>query len=201
MVLFKCAFVDNETDRERIYIPIWFYSNDAEYIFYPSEVWFTFQYGSIQIAKSIYQCSVLLIYIPIWFYSNSLIIWRNVSTICIYIPIWFYSNELLARVIEAEAGFTFQYGSIQITFLSIDRKQWNNLHSNMVLFKSNIHSQEPRWMEFTFQYGSIQIGQSDSTSICWYIYIPIWFYSNRGTASDTCAHPINLHSNMVLFKF
>ena len=92
MVLFKSTNQPTNQRTNEFYIPIWFYSNDAEYVFYPSEVAFTFQYGSIQI-------------LLILSFSNSF---------SFYIPIWFYSNKYLKNGYSTLSLFTFQYGSIQI---------------------------------------------------------------------------------------
>ena len=113
MVLFKSNWLAKEREWIKIYIPIWFYSNSFQVIFYfiyvnlhsnmvlfKSEiqlVWvktqsFTFQYGSIQITYEEYM-----------FVDNK-----------IYIPIWFYSNSFRQKEIKMLISFTFQYGSIQM---------------------------------------------------------------------------------------
>ena len=74
--------------------------------------------------------------------------------------------------------FTFQYGSIQMANEDHKVNKDHNLHSNMVLFKSNIFCQFSGAESFTFQYGSIQIKLSEQLEKL----------------------KINLHSNMVLFK-
>ena len=55
--------------------------------------------------------------------------------------------------------FTFQSGYIQISPTVWDKIGNNNLHSNLVIFKSNLR-----------QFG---------TKSVIIIYIPIWLYSNR----------------------
>jgi len=98
MVLLKWTACYSLTLKFRIYIPIWFYSNQrasnwkkAVLYLHSNMVllkscgidstayhvgWFTFQYGSTQIHRwRRYMEGQWLIYIPIW-----------------YIPIWFYSN-------------------------------------------------------------------------------------------------------------
>ena len=76
------------------------------------------------------------------------------------------------------------------------------LHSNMVLFKSNADIKgKITSHEFTFQYGSIQMAWKDFKKFFSDIFtfqygsiqIPTIFGSNGGN--------LNLHSNMVLFKF
>ena len=54
--------------------------------------------------------------------------------------------------------FTFQYGSIQITYCRMWLRGIHNLHSNMVLFKWYLKRPQEQFFS---------------------IYIPIWFYSNK----------------------
>ena len=97
----------------------------------------------------------------------------------IYIPIWFYSNKNRDAEVITLGSFTFQYGSIQIAsstpftttlgrftfqYGSIQIADYTglniyqiDLHSNMVLFKSNSNINATLKFTFTFQYGSIQI--------------------------------------------
>ena len=97
---------------------------------------FTFQYGSIQILRSNHRLYThCVIYIPIWFYSNQRIILDKFALFDIYIPIWFYSNS---RSLALSLALYY-------------------LHSNMVLFKSELSQSELAALSFTFQYGSIQI--------------------------------------------
>ena len=102
---------------------------------------FTFQYGYIQIRESrIGNSRKSRLYIPIWLYSNSIsqdtqeirketlhsnmVIFKfeysatvSYKPCRLYIPIWLYSNEQgTARIAGLLAGFTFQYGYIQILF-------------------------------------------------------------------------------------
>ena len=76
-------------------------------------------------------------------------------------------------------SFTFQYGSIQI------------VASITVSIISLI---------FTFQYGSIQITYIILLILSFFIYIPIWFYSNGVFLWIKNGLKQHLHSNMVLFK-
>ena len=137
LVLFKCNLRSVCDGNYKLYIPIWFYSNNT---------------------YSISGVLSWLLYIPIWFYSNhsysaksylsksftfqsgSIQIWtyssREGYTIELYIPIWFYSNYSLACAVIYAANFTFQSGSIQMI------NPWT------VIFK---------YIGFTFQSGSIQI--------------------------------------------
>ena len=99
----------------------------------------------------------------------------------IYIPIWWYSNAAPAALPGAVKLFTFQYGDIQIVYVN----------SCIFLFA-----------KFTFQYGDIQIKARkiwDNSS--YRIYIPIWWYSNVIKVFKGITDFLDLHSNMVIFKF
>ena len=87
--------------------------------------------------------------------------------------------EAVLMIQDPWHSFTFQYGSIQMDDRPIFPKIFMmNLHSNMVLFKSNGGILNSPTILFTFQYGSIQIANLRQKIA-------------RGT---------HLHSNMVLFK-
>ena len=144
-----------------LYIPIWFYSNGRTQAERVARQSFTFQSGSIQmLCIKLIKDELNLLYIPIWFYSNCIIIVHCPHSCRLYIPIWFYSNRDFQCYYLCVASFTFQSGSIQI-------------FTSFTTFCG--------YKFFTFQSGSIQIGSSghknDKTDS---LYIPIWFYSNRG---------------------
>ena len=98
-----------------IYIPIWFYSNQAPRT--PPDV-------------------SHIIYIPIWFYSN-----QTANTLIeMGITFTFQSGSIQINLRAGEnfAGitFTFQSGSIQMETVRAMLKDLEYLHSNLVLFKS-----------------------------------------------------------------
>ena len=93
LVLFKLTLFVSGQNREMLYIPIWFYSNEVAPALAPPSTYFTFQSGSIQISppgNNIFAKSLL--YIPIWFYSNGSNGNNELGCYHLYIPIWFYSN-------------------------------------------------------------------------------------------------------------
>ena len=143
---------------------------------------FTFQYGDIQIYFLYWDsCKTHILYIPIWWYSNTsptLYVAPSKSTL--------HSNMVifklhLARILESKFyRFTFQYGDIQID---------SNDYTDIQLFC------------FTFQYGDIQITFSrKSFNNYYWLYIPIWWYSNFQGFQWQVDNVFALHSNMVIFK-
>ena len=122
---------------EKLYIPIWFYSNYCRHCLLLSQfaplhsnlVLFKYSVAKIQ------SVSVVL-YIPIWFYSNTAHPVKVTRGFCLYIPIWFYSNFYSKDKKRSGAYFTFQSGSIQIhTVYKLPVAVFYTLHSNLVLFK------------------------------------------------------------------
>ena len=137
-----------------------------------------------------------LVLFKFWCWLPVLPVW------CLYIPIWFYSNGATVGGAIGQLIFTFQSGSIQIT--------WNRCSSftkfHFTFQSGSIQIQkQPREiffeLIFTFQSGSIQIGNAPDYSFIYahftfqsgsiqmsqncrslpqylYLYIPIWFYSN-----------------------
>ena len=99
-----------------------------------------------------------------------------------------------------QVSFTFQSGSIQLSFHLPCMYSHTALHSNLVLFKlsfalsalASLILYIPIWFYsnipavllivrvklFTFQSGSIQMLFCVNCLLFWYLYIPIWFYSN-----------------------
>ena len=165
--------------------------------------YFTFQSGSIQICKPAYIHKVVKLYIPIWFYSNA----RKVKSFLAKFSL--HSNLVLFKCTNV-----------------ISSLPWlSTLHSNLVLFKFS----PPSFYHFlkvffTFQSGSIQIRQfytlnSDNLPLhsnlvlfkcsyfarvilCFFLYIPIWFYSNWGFYNSHICDiwlyiPIWFYSNYV----
>ena len=97
-----------------IYIPLWFYSNYHVILVIIYKKKFTFHYGSIQIESINTSLIINAIYIPLWFYSNNFWSNNNAKSSHIYIPLWFYSNLCSEQ---------------------LERVNWWDLHSTMVLFK------------------------------------------------------------------
>ena len=78
-----------------LYIPIWFYSNIYKHECSRYILIFTFQSGSIQIARGVI---FVLIFKNFTFQSGSIQMTSKYKTVSavkeLYIPIWFYSNVL-----------------------------------------------------------------------------------------------------------
>ena len=85
---------------------------------------------------------------------------REAAVKLIYIPLWSYSNLTLRLIFTV-----FPY-----------------LHSTMVLFKleSDVNN-APFLSIFTFHYGPIQIRLYFLKPFQFFIYIPLWSYSNFAT--------------------
>ena len=157
------------------------YTQTATTSFTHSE--FTFQSGDIQIHTNF----VILLVREKYLHSN-LVIFKF-----LLIPIFiltdnrftFQSGDIQISLASPPfitfSIFTFQSGDIQINFAhEILRLQLQDLHSNLVIFKSDkLLSYSIELYEFTFQSGDIQI----------LLIIVIIIYIN-----------IDLHSNLVIFK-
>ena len=77
--------------------------------------------------------------------------------------------------------FTFHYGPIQMGYRDKRSSSKINLHSTMVLFKFNIKINLYCLSIFTFHYGPIQIRLYFLKPFQFFIYIPLWSYSNFAT--------------------
>ena len=142
----------------KIYIPLWFYSNKRVELLLLCVTRFTFHYGSILIASTIWYLAslnsftfhygsilikilnrfiyIIAIYIPLWFYSNLLLCLAQLEKTLIYIPLWFYSNRY--RLTK-----NFSIDNIYIPLWFYSNTSWR---------KAAYHRT---------------------------IYIPLWFYSNE----------------------
>ena len=118
--------------------------------------------------------------------------------------------------------FTFQSGYIQIDYLRHYSSHQVALHSNLVIFKWSTEKgiisscftfqsgyiqiklfniSFDKLLSFTFQSGYIQI----LFPIYWhyllyFLYIPIWLYSNKPALLKATLRQLSLHSNLVIFK-
>ena len=125
-------------DNEFIYIPLWSYSN-LKYLLVPElHQEFTFHYGPIQIKSYVlltqFTLQFTFHYGPIQMESQET---DNSRKYNIYIPLWSYSNSCSRK---------------------IRRCGCLDLHSTMVLFKSNCTFMYIYYNYiFTFHYGPIQI--------------------------------------------
>ena len=188
-----------------IYIPIWWYSNliledckidyHCEFTFQSgdiqiftfsitssSPICFTFQSGDIQIFKG---CGIYFFYysfyIPIWWYSNCTdALWWNCGKL-FYIPIWWYSN--LSITIHLKLIFQNLHSNLVIFKSDVHHctgSHVGNLHSNLVIFKSKISScsnaTERRIYIPIWWYSNFGVYYRNATTKT--IYIPIWWYSN-----------------------
>ena len=121
----------------------------------------------------------------------------------LYIPIWFYSNTGVNISSMICDNFTFQSGSIQM-IMRENRLQLLLLFTFQsgyiqILTTYNIPTDQ---LNFTFQSGSIQIVWYNCTyMISKLLYIPIWLYSNLGSAPSVSDAHKSLHSNLVIFKW
>ena len=181
LVLFKFCRCLDVVKESVLYIPIWFYSNLFLIKSATTSIIFTFQSGSIQIIPFFTIKSNILT-----LHSN-LVLFKCMMPFCfdikesLYIPIWFYSNLI----------------QVQILAMAISA-----LHSNLVLFKLRHRTEKSTQLtSFTFQSGSIQIVWYNCTyMISKLLYIPIWLYSNLGSAPSVSDAHKSLHSNLVIFK-
>ena len=141
---------------------------------------FTFQYGSIQI-QTIMQSPVLVIhiYIPIWFYSNQAKNQRNPRKIDLH------SNMVL---------FKWRKKGSKLSSIA-------DLHSNMVLFKLGETFKYAASTAFTFQYGSIQIDYAKSADVNKSLFTFQYGSIQITYTKSNHIQYMNLHSNMVLFKW
>ena len=110
----------------------------------------------------------------------------------------------LAKIVYNPVTFTFQSGDIQI-----DRAVSPRLRFWLFTFQSGDIRMCTVWkharlirMRFTFQSGDIRIIvirlKSFDKNV---IYIPIWWYSNVVSLRVVATALLDLHSNLVIFKF
>ena len=159
LVLFKWWWEETFIRCQKLYIPIWFYSNGKPCINVQFVKIFTFQSGSIQIFLN---TSIAFAITPFTFQSGSIQI---------------ILSYLLSRCCSI---FTFQSGSIQIfpfqrTFLRL----YYPLHSNLVLFKSaDAVKEQINKVALHSNLVLFKQGLRLQRKLGRFLYIPIWFYSN-----------------------